>query len=467
MIGITSIGAYIPRYRLSGEEIGRMWRTRGKGEKAVAGYDEDTVTMSVAAALECMEGKVAPDALYYATTTAPYREKQAAAIIAAACDLDKTCRTADFTNSLRAGTTALLAAMDAVKAGALSAMVCVSDCRIGAPMGRFEPTLGDGACVLMLGSADLLATIEGTYSVFSEFTDIWMSQKDAFLQSGEGRFIEEMGYLPTMQETLSEAMKKFSLNPADIAKMVYYAPDGRNHAAIAKVLKLEKAQVQDPLFDVIGNTGAASAFIMLAAALEEASPGDRILFAGYGDGCDALLLRVKKCPKGPALKNKLAKKVNIDYGSYLLWRELIWVEPPSLPERPAPSLSARWRMRDTISSLYGFKCKKCGTPQLHPLGQIVRVCVECQAKDDFERYKFSDKTGTLFTYAIDILQPTKNRPGLNGVIDFDGGGRMICELTDYELKETQVGTPVEMTFRKMSQEKGIINYFWKAKPVGL
>ncbi len=467
MIGITAVSTYIPRYRLSGEEIGRMWRSRGKGEKAVAGYDEDTVTMSVAAALECIKGHAAPGALYYATTTAPYREKQAASIIAAACDLDKTCRTADFTNSLRAGSTALLAAVDAVKAGAHSALVCVSDCRIGAPMGRFESTLGDGACALMLGSVDPLATIEGTHSIFSEFTDVWMTSKDTFLQSGEGRFVEEVGYLPMMRETLSEAMKKFSLAPADISKVVYSAPDGRNHAAIAKALKLDKAKVQDPLFEMIGNAGAASALIMLAAALEEASPGDRILFAGYGDGCDVLLLRVEKRPQGLSVKDKLVKKVNIDYGSYLLWRDLIEVQPPSLPERPAPSLSARWRMRDTISSLYGFKCKKCGTPQLHPLGQVVRVCVECQSKDDFERYKFSDKTGKLFTYAIDILQPTKNPPGLNGVIDFEGGGRMICELTDYDLKEAQVGMPVQMTFRKMSQEKGIINYFWKAKPIDL
>lgn len=465
MVGITSIGTYIPRHRLSGEEIGRMWRTRGKGEKAVAGYDEDTVTMSVAAALECMKGKAAPDALYCATTTAPYKEKQAASIVAAALDLDKTCRTADFTNSLRAGSTALLAAMDAVKAGAQSGLVCISDCRVGAPMGRFESTLGDGACALMLGWAHPIATIEGTYSVFSEFTDVWKTSKDTYLQSGEGRFIEEMGYLPTMRATLSEAMKKFSLTPTDIAKVVYYAPDGRNHAVITKALKLDKAQVQDPLFDTIGNTGAASPFIMLAAALEEASPGDRILFAGYGDGCDTLLLRVEKRPQGPTVKDKLTKKVDIDYGSYLLWRDLIEVEPPSLPERPAPSLSARWRMRETIWSLYGYKCKKCGTPQLHPLGQVVRICVECHAKDEFERYKFSDKTGKLFTYAIDKLQPTKNPPGLNGVIDFDGGGRMICELTDYDLKKARVGMPVEMTFRKMSQEKGIINYFWKAKPI--
>jgi len=71
----------------------------------------------------------------------------------------------------------------------------------------------------------------------------------------------------------------------------------------------------------------------------------------------------------------------------------------------------------------------------------------------------------LFTYAIDYLQPTKNPPGLNGVIDFEGGGRLICELTDYDLKKVEIGMPVEMTFRKMSQGEGIVNYFWKAKPI--
>ena len=79
-------------------------------------------------------------------------------------------------------------------------------------------------------------------------------------------------------------------------------------------------------------------------------------------------------------------------------------------------------------------------------------------------YKFSDKTGKLFTYSIDHLQPTKNPPGLNGVVDFDGGGRLLCELTDYDPACARVGMPVEMTFRKLSQGEGIVNYFWKAKP---
>ncbi|MGD0228833.1 MAG: OB-fold domain-containing protein [Syntrophorhabdales bacterium] len=463
MIGITSVGAYIPTYRLSGEEIGRMWRARGTGEKAVAGYDEDTVTMSVAAALECMKGAVSPAGLFCATTTAPYKEKQIASIVAAACDLDKTCRTADFTNSLRAGTSALLSALDAVKAGASSALVTASDCRVGAPKGRFEPILGDSACALMIGSNDVLAEIEGTYSIFNEFTDLWRTEHDTFPQAGEARFIEEMGYFPAMKEVVAGLMKTYSRTPSDFSKIVFYAPDMRQHASMAKALGFEN--VQDPLYGTIGNTGTPATLIMLISALEEAQPGDRILFASYGDGCDAFIFRVVKPISGLTMKERLARKVNIDYGTYLLWRDLLPVEPSSLPERSEPSLATRWRQRKTVSSLYGFKCKKCGTPQLHPLGQIVRICVSCQSKDDFESYKFSDKTGRLFTYAVDQLQPTKNPPGLNGIVDFDGGGRMICELTDYDIKKAQVGMPVEMTFRKLSQGKGIVNYFWKAKPM--
>jgi len=472
MVGITSIGAYIPKYRLSLEEIGKMWQTRGgPGEKSIAGYDEDAVTMAVAASLDCMKrtGSKA-DGLYLATTTAPYKEKQSAALVAAAADLDKTTRTADFTNTLRAGTTAMKAAMDLVKSGsAENALVVAADCRLGAPRGRFEQLLGDGAAAMMIGKNDPVAVIEGVHSIFSDFTDIWRTEKDSFVQSGEGRFIEEAGYMPIMTEAMKDLMTKYSFSAKDFTKVVFYAADNRNHAGLAKALGFDKNQVQDPLFARLGNTGTAAAMVMLVAAFEEANPGDRILFAGYGDGADVFILRIteniSRIKNAPLMKDRLAGSVHVDYGKYLLWRDLIPVEASSLPERAEPSLATRWRERKIVRALYGSKCRKCGTPQIHPIGQRARVCVVCQAKDDFEDYKFSDKRGKLFTYAIDQLQPTKNPPGLNGVIDFDGGGRLICELTDYDLAKVATGLAVEMTFRKLHQGKGIVNYFWKAKPI--
>lgn len=472
MVGITSIGAYVPRYRLSMEEIGKMWQARGgPGEKSVAGYDEDAVTMAVAASFDCVKrGSHQVDGLYLATTTAPYREKQSASLVAGAVDLEKTTSTADFTNTLRAGTAAMKAAIDAVKGGSAdNVLVVSSDCRMGAPRGKLEQLLGDGAAAVMIGGKNPVAVIEGVYSIYSDFTDLWRTEKDSFIQSGEGRFIEEAGYMPAMTETITEFMAKRSLTPKDFSKAVFYAADNRNHAGLAKALGFDKNQVQDPLFAQIGNTGTSAAMIMLVAALEEANPGDRILFAGYGDGVDVFVFRVtehiSRIKSTPLMKDRLAGSVSIDYGKYLLWRDLIPVEASSLPERAEPSLATRWRERKTIRALYGSKCRKCGTPQIHPIGQKARVCVACQAKDDFEDYKFSNKTGKLFTYAIDQLQPTKNPPGLNGVVDFDGGGRLICELTDYDLTTVATGMAVEMTFRKLHQGKGIVNYFWKAKPI--
>lgn len=472
MAGITSIEVYIPMYRLSRDEIGRMWRTKGGvGEKAVAGYDEDAVTMAVAAAQGCLRhlGREV-SAVYFASTTAPYREKQNAAIIASAIDLPRTCMTVDFSNSLRSGTTAMRLAVDAAKDNsAKDVMVITADCRLGAPGGRFEQLFGDGAAAVTIGSQDVIAEVEGAHSRFNDFTDEWRTVNDPFVRSGETRFVDEAGYLPTMGETIRDLMKQHSLKPEDFSKIVFPAVDGRLHKQLVKSLDFNDAQVQDPLINQIGNTGTPAPFVMLASAFASAKEGDRILFAGYGDGADAFILRMTENLKRSdiaafASGNASATRL-IDYGAYLSWRELIQFESSSLPDRAEPSLATRWRERRTVSSLHGVKCRRCGTPQIHPTGQAIRVCAACQEKDDFDPYKFSDKKGKLFTYAVDILQPTKNPPGVNGVVDFDGGGRLICELIDYDLDKVAIGMPVEMTFRKLSQGKGIINYFWKAKPV--
>jgi len=427
--------------------------------------------MAVAATLECIHrAGTGTDGLVLATTTAPYKEKQSAAVVASAADLSDQCQTIDITNSLRAGTIAIKSAVDAVKAGsAKNIVVTAADCRMGATKGTLEQTFGDGAAALMIGSDKVLAEIEGHYSVFNDFTDQWRTDEDTFVRTAEQRFIDEVGYFPTMQSAVNGLLEKYKLTPGDFQKVVYYASDARQHTGLARRMKLDKAQVQDPLYNSIGNTGTAAPLLMLLGALETAEPGDRILFVSYGDGSDAFILHVtdeiKKFREKPAVSGQLAGKINISYGQYLTWRGLVPLEASTLPERSALSLPGRWRERRAIFALYGVRCLNCGTPQISQIGQTTRVCVNCQAKDRFEDYKFSDKKATLFSYAIDQLMPTQNPPGVNGVIDFMEGGRLICELTDCEVDKVKVGMTVEMTFRKMFTSRGIINYFWKARPV--
>jgi 3-hydroxy-3-methylglutaryl CoA synthase len=172
MVGITSFEAYIPAYRLSREEISRVWGTKSLGgERAVAKYDEDSLTMAVAATIGCMGRCEHPaDGLFFASTTSPYREKQAASILAAAADLSREIRTADFSDSLRAATIAINAAVDAVKSGSVeNIVVAAADCRMGEGRSPFEQLLGEGAAAIAIGKENVVARLR-KHSRSSEFT---------------------------------------------------------------------------------------------------------------------------------------------------------------------------------------------------------------------------------------------------------------------------------------------------------
>ena len=102
MAGTASYGAYIPFHRLSRAEIARVWGSSpAAGERAVASYDEDSLTMAVAAARDCLGGidRASVGGVYFASTTAPYKEKQTAAAIAAVLGLPADVVTMDFSGS--------------------------------------------------------------------------------------------------------------------------------------------------------------------------------------------------------------------------------------------------------------------------------------------------------------------------------------------------------------------------------
>jgi hydroxymethylglutaryl-CoA synthase len=469
MVGITSFHAYVPSYRLSREEISRAWGTANPGgERAVARYDEDCITMAASAALGCVTaGGSMPGGLFFASTTSPYREKQAAALIAAAVDLPRESRTADFSDSLRGATIAMNSAIDAVRGGSAdNIIVTASDFRMGAGKSRFESLFGEGAAALTIGAEDVIASIEGSYSLFTEMIDMWRLERDTFTKSWEERFVISAGYLNTMTQVLTKIMDKYRLTPKDFSKAVFYGPDKRSHTNLARRLGFELgSQVQDPLFDTIGNSGTAALPMMLVAALSEAAPGDLMLVANYGDGGDAFILKITEnietYRKNHKLKGLAKETIPIHYERYLNWRDLMPIEEPARPESPPPSISCLWRESKSVLGFYGKKCKSCGTPQYPPQ----RICIKCQTKDDFEDYKFSDKKGHIFTYTLDYLTPDRESPAVVGVVDFVDGGRVMCEVTECEPSKIKIGMPVEMCFRKVGRQGQIHNYSWKARPL--
>jgi len=430
-------------------------------EKPVCNFDEDSLTMAVAAGIDCIEGldRNAVDGLFFATTTSPYIEKQGASIVAAAVDLGRNILTNDATNSLRAGTLAMRSALDAISAGsAKQVMVTAADCRMAAPGTEVDQTSGDGAGALLFGDKGVIANVVGSYSVSDEMLDMWRAEGDMNVRTWEDRFVLETGYLKILPEAVSGLMSELNITPKDITKAAYYGPNPRRHGEMARRLGLDpETQVQNPLFGQMGNTGTAYPIMLLIAALEEAKPGDKILLASYGDGADAYLLEVTKeiekfGPRRGIERNLEAKRI----------RSAVGVRGGTMRglEGGPPSVSARWRERESIDRLHGAKCLSCGLVQYPPQ----RVCSQCHTKDQWETVRLSDKKGKIFTFSLDYLIPGVDRPLAITIIDFDGGGRGMFMMTDREIEDVKCDAPVEMSFRKLRSSGGVHNYYWKAIP---
>ncbi|MBI4286844.1 MAG: 3-hydroxy-3-methylglutaryl CoA synthase, partial [Chloroflexi bacterium] len=407
MVGITAYGAYIPIWRLSRAAISKG----AAGEKALANFDEDSISMAVGAAMDCLTDKHREtiDACFFASTTSPYKEKMAAPVVAEAADLRPDVYAADFANSLRSGTAALRAAVDAVKSGsARQVLVVAADTRIGMPGSDFEQNLADGAVAVVVGSDGVAASLDAVHSITNEMMDAWRVDGDTFVRSWEDRFVVGEGYVRQTQKVLTELAKKCELSPKAITKAVIYAPDARRHREVAGSLGLDlKTQVQDPLFDKLGNTGAAFALMQLVAALEQAKAGDRLVLGNYGDGADAFLFHVTehnaKAGGHRGLKGHIASRKPVDdYRTYLRWKGLLNTEAVRRPMVEPPSPASMYREEERNIRFHGARCKSCGTVQYPPQ----RVCTTCKTMDQFETVRLSDKKGELYTYSADYLAGT-------------------------------------------------------------
>jgi len=467
MPGIASYGAYIPRTRLPLSLIAGRPAKEGGPEKAVANYDEDAITMGVTAAFDCIAGfdRNSIDAVFFASTSYPLREKQAAALVAKALDLPRTISTSDHAGSLRAGTAALEAALNAVAAGsANNALVVIADARLGAPRGALESKLGDGAAAFLVSNTHTIADLESQASIADELQDQWRIDGESFTHSWEDRFVVQEGYTPNMTAVLQAFFEKVGREPGDYAKAALYAHDARSVAGVAKQAGLAKEQLQDPLFGKLGNTGCAFAPMLLVSALENAKPGERLLVASYGDGAHVLgFVTTEHLGKLDARRGMAwhleRRRPLASYDTYLKARNL---DPKEWETGADLGLSAtiRFRERDADISMLGAKCTSCG--QIHFPAQ--RVCYKCYAKDQWEPFRLSDKRGKLLAYTFDYFFPSSEPPTIMIMTEVEGC-RVQVQLCNATADQVALDMPVEYVFRLIHQAGGKPNYFWKASPV--
>ncbi|MGA3042686.1 MAG: 3-oxoacyl-[acyl-carrier-protein] synthase III C-terminal domain-containing protein, partial [Bryobacteraceae bacterium] len=317
-IGITNYSVYVPRRRMRREAITAAWGApSAPGCKAVLNFDEDSLTMAQSAAWPLAQSGGA-EALSFASTTAPYWQRSTASLIAAACDLPAQTATADFGASLRAGTTALRAALDAVAAGSVrTALVTAADCRDGAPESAEEMLFGDAAAAVGVGSEGLAAELVAAVSRSDDFPDEWRRDTDVHVRSFASKYSLTRGYTENVVAMGRALFEKAGVQPEQIARVALASSDGRAHIAAAKALGIPAARVEDVRAGDIGITGAAMPLFLLAQALDRAKAGDLVLAIAYGDGADGFLFRA--LGGGGRLQTDGA---TMDYSTYQVYRKL-------------------------------------------------------------------------------------------------------------------------------------------------
>ncbi|MDD5011893.1 MAG: 3-oxoacyl-[acyl-carrier-protein] synthase III C-terminal domain-containing protein, partial [Phycisphaerae bacterium] len=481
MIGITSYGGYIPRLRLNRASIYQNmgWFAPAiimvaQGERSFCNWDEDSLTMAVAASRDCLKGmdKSAVDALFLGSTTLPFADRLCSGIVKTALNLRDDIMAEDFTNSLRCGTSALITALESVKSGERrKVLVTASDKRETKAAYFYEMWFGDGAASLLVGDTDVIAEFIGSYSVAHDFIDHFRAAQHKHDYMWEERWVRDEGYSKIIPEAISGLFKKLSISMNDVDKLVFPCFFKQEHKQIAKKLGAGPDKLVDNLHEVCGETGAAHPFVMFVQALEQAKPGDRILLAGFGQGCDALYFKVTenilKLQPRRGIKGSLNNKKSLDnYPKFLKFRDLIQTEMGIRAEAPTQTaMTVLWRKRKMILGLVGGKCRKCGVPQFPKMD----ICVnpECHALNSQDDCEFADREAFVKSFTADMLSVSIDPPSIYGMIQFQDGGRFMADFTDCELSDVTIGQRVSLAFRKRytDKEKGFTGYFWKAVPV--
>lgn len=473
--GIKAVGGYIPRLRMQRAKIveANAWANSAlkgyaKGERSMCNWDEDSVTMAVEAARDCLDDtpRDALTAMHLASTTLPFADRQNAGIVAEALNLPENLATLDITSSQRAGTSGLINALMAAANGpVLFAAAEHRRSQNGTPQ---ELLAGDGSAAFVLGTDDPIATFLGSHTVSIDFVDHYRGQHHEFDYDWEERWIRDEGYMKIVPDAVGALFAKVDKGPADVDRFIIPTALRGVPAMLAKRLGIKDEAVCDVLQGRCGDTGAAHAVVLLAKALEEAEPGETILVVGFGQGCDALLFettdKIASGRPGRGINGSLAMgSPEENYNKFQSFNQTVDKDFGKRGEvDKQTALSTLYRNRKMLTGFIGGKCATCGTVQFPKS----RYCVNpnCGALDTQDDHAMADTPGKVNTYTADSLTFSLDPPAYFGMVQFDGGGRLMVDFTDVDRDSFDIGAPVRMQFRvrEYDDDRGFRKYFWKA-----
>jgi hydroxymethylglutaryl-CoA synthase len=479
-VGIAAFGAYVPSLRVDRAEIAaaHAWVNPGlgrvaRGERSSCGWDEDAITMAVEAGRGALANidRERIKSLAFASTTAPFADRLNAGVVSGALRLHERCTALDLGGSLRAGTSALLAAADAAAASDDLALCIAADRRSAAPATTQELTFGHAAAALVVGPGSGLARMLARTSLTVDFVDHYRSAGQSFDYVWEERWVREEGYQKLVLKLVRDAIERAGLRAADITHFCMPAAIRGVDRLVAKAAGFRQDAVGDQLADGCGDSGTAHPLLMLVNALESAQPGDTILVASFAQGGDAVVFEVEEAiteyrEQSSGVGTWIRNGTACPYPRYLTLNGLLDVDYGMRAEADrGTGLSAAWRHDDLILGLIGGRCTACGTHQI----PRARLCVnpECRALDTQVPHSFADSVGIVVSWSADHLIFTPDPPAVYGLVDFPEGGRLMMDFVVDDRSPVDIGTPMRMIFRIKDHDvvRHYRRYFWKATPI--
>ncbi len=350
-VGIVSYGAYVPRYRITPQEIGRVWGSDGEAmskglmifSKSVPSPDEDVITIATEAARNMMRRApgVSPrdiGALYVGSESHPYAVKPSGTIVAEAIGCSTDMTVADFEFACKAGTAAIQTCMGLVGAGMIKYGVAIgADTSQGAPGDPLEYSASAGGAGFLIGAKDVIAIINHTSSFTTDTPDFWRREGQDYPSHG-GRFTGEPAYFKHVTSAAKLVLKNMSSQPSDYQHAVFHQPNGKFPQRVAKMLGFTEKQIEAGLLTPrIGNTYSGAVPLGLSAILDVAMPGDRIFVVAYGSGAGAdgfditVTDNITKMDRSaaPPVSHYIENKKLIDYATYAKFRGKIRVKEES------------------------------------------------------------------------------------------------------------------------------------------
>jgi 3-hydroxy-3-methylglutaryl CoA synthase len=473
--GILSYGAYVPRRRMSRERIVDAigWaqpslKGLAKGARAFGAWDEDPITMAVEAARVTLAQSDAkpPAALCFASTTAPFLDRQNAGVIATALDLAPETHVYDVSGSQRAATSGLMRAAS-TRAGAT--LIAAAEQRPTKAASMTEMLSGDAGAALLIGDGEPIAEIIGANAVYADLVDHYRTAASGEEYVIEERWFRDEGLTKLAPQAVAPVLEDAGLTSSDVQCLIAPTQNPSLANAVARSLDIGKDKLADSLFDQCGYAGAAHPLLQLTAVLDEAAPGQVILITAFGQGCDAILLRTtdaaSKRPRSISAQLE-GGCIEENYVKFLASRGAIDIDWGMRAERD--NRTAQTVAYDKSRDIYGFVggvCSVCGTPQFPKSRRCVNP--DCGALDTQADYRFADLAATVKSYTEDWIAFTREPPLVYGNVSFEGGGNVFMEMCDFEPGDVAVGTPVAMKFRikDIDAARGFHRYFWKAGPV--